>query len=621
MNRKFSLTSLGAALLLAGAAGRAAGADQLWLGGTADFNVPANWSETRVPTWSSDDRAVITNGGTAFVQATIADGPTSVVLGRDASTSGTLEVRNGGALTVVGLGSDPSNGNVIVGAAGTGTLRVLPGGTLDLFNSAVAANNSQLISGNNASNLIVLGGAAAGTATVNTSGATFGGTTQVFRNAVLSTNNGPITLTGTSVYSPVVAGAGAANIGLLDAGTGAVTLGGSFRPSFTAVPAVGSTWDVLHGNTIAGAFASVQPTGLGPGQRVSTSVLPGVTGQNLRMVVDQVLSLQVNRNTRTITLANPGAAPISIDGYAIQSALGLLNRNQWTSLDDQNALGGDWLESASSNANQLSELKPTSSGTLAGASSVSLGAAFQPNAAAPFGTTQEDLTFTYAKPDGTVVTGDVTYSGTAGINNIVLQVDPVDGKARMKNTSGYTVAIDGYSITSAAGSLNRTNWTSLDDQNVGDWLESTGSNANKLSELKPTGATTFAGGTTTVSLGTMFTPAAAQDLSFQFLLAGQSTPTTGVVVYESFLAGNADFDADGDVDGNDFVRWQRNLGAAGAAATLANGNANGDGVVNAADLAVWRDQAGSVRPTAVAATAAVPEPTAVALIGVAVART
>jgi hypothetical protein len=84
-------------------------------------------------------------------------------------------------------------------------------------------------------------------------------------------------------------------------------------------------------------------------------------------------------------------------------------------------------------------------------------------------------------------------------------------------------------------------------------------------------------------------------------------------------AEDADFDGDGDVDGDDFLRWQRGLGLTGAAATLANGNANGDGVIDAADLAVWKGQFGS----AVAAATGVPEPTSavLAVAGFAVAAT
>ncbi|HYO24198.1 MAG TPA: sulfatase-like hydrolase/transferase, partial [Lacipirellulaceae bacterium] len=77
----------------------------------------------------------------------------------------------------------------------------------------------------------------------------------------------------------------------------------------------------------------------------------------------------------------------------------------------------------------------------------------------------------------------------------------------------------------------------------------------------------------------------------------------------------ADFNADGAVDGADFVIWQRGLGLTGA--TRADGDADSNGLVNAADLTIWRQamstpgSAGSVR--------GVPEPSGVALVGMVVA--
>jgi hypothetical protein len=72
----------------------------------------------------------------------------------------------------------------------------------------------------------------------------------------------------------------------------------------------------------------------------------------------------------------------------------------------------------------------------------------------------------------------------------------------------------------------------------------------------------------------------------------------------------ADFDADGDVDGRDFLVWQRGLGA--SAAGLSQGDANRDGVVNAADLSVWRTQFGHA--VAAASNVAAPEPPPLALV-------
>jgi len=71
-------------------------------------------------------------------------------------------------------------------------------------------------------------------------------------------------------------------------------------------------------------------------------------------------------------------------------------------------------------------------------------------------------------------------------------------------------------------------------------------------------------------------------------------------------AEDADFDADGDVDGADFLKWQQELGRTGTA-TLADGDANGDMNVTAADLAIWQAQFGPGAPAAAAA-GAVPEP-------------
>jgi hypothetical protein len=72
----------------------------------------------------------------------------------------------------------------------------------------------------------------------------------------------------------------------------------------------------------------------------------------------------------------------------------------------------------------------------------------------------------------------------------------------------------------------------------------------------------------------------------------------------------ADFDADGDVDGRDFLIWQRGVGTT-TGATRLTGDANFDGAVNAADLAVWRSQFGT---SATLAGAPVPEPHSAVLI-------
>jgi hypothetical protein len=63
-----------------------------------------------------------------------------------------------------------------------------------------------------------------------------------------------------------------------------------------------------------------------------------------------------------------------------------------------------------------------------------------------------------------------------------------------------------------------------------------------------------------------------------------------------------DFDADGFVDGADFLAWQRGFGAANP--TLADGDADRNGVVDGADLATWASQFGNGEAVGAAAVAA-----------------
>ncbi len=59
-----------------------------------------------------------------------------------------------------------------------------------------------------------------------------------------------------------------------------------------------------------------------------------------------------------------------------------------------------------------------------------------------------------------------------------------------------------------------------------------------------------------------------------------------------------DFDADGIIDGADFLAWQRGFGAANP--TLADGDSDQNGVVDVDDLVVWASQFGGASPSAAA---------------------
>ncbi len=103
-----------------------------------------------------------------------------------------------------------------------------------------------------------------------------------------------------------------------------------------------------------------------------------------------------------------------------------------------------------------------------------------------------------------------------------LIVNTTTGAAAIKNNLAGPVTIDYYEVTSASGKLNPTSWNSLSDQNIDAGL-SADFNGN----------------------------AAVNGQDLEAWRAGYGTGTTKA-------QGNAD--GDGDVDGNDFLLWQRQVG-------------------------------------------------------------
>ncbi len=84
----------------------------------------------------------------------------------------------------------------------------------------------------------------------------------------------------------------------------------------------------------------------------------------------------------------------------------------------------------------------------------------------------------------------------------------------------------------------------------------------------------------------------------------------GVRSEDLFFTDFGDADLDGDVDGRDFLAWQR---GASADSGWALGDFNGDDVVNQLDLQIWQNKYGFVR--ALTAFSSVPEPSSLLLVG------
>jgi glucose/arabinose dehydrogenase len=70
-------------------------------------------------------------------------------------------------------------------------------------------------------------------------------------------------------------------------------------------------------------------------------------------------------------------------------------------------------------------------------------------------------------------------------------------------------------------------------------------------------------------------------------------------------APTADFDTDGDVDGHDFLAWQRGLGLSNA--QRVDGDTNADGDVDSGDLTIWKQQFGQGTSVSMASGAALSE--------------
>ncbi|MDZ4783736.1 MAG: PEP-CTERM sorting domain-containing protein [Planctomycetia bacterium] len=149
------------------------------------------------------------------------------------------------------------------------------------------------------------------------------------------------------------------------------------------------------------------------------------------------------------------------------------------------------------------------------------------------------ITSNVALPRGLVYDQAVNAGGSGDVsvrvvNRLILSVDRGTGATIIENVAGGPVNFDGYGINSPLGSLDASDWSSLDKKNLGSWLEAPPTNTD-LGELAP-----FAGSTLPVgqslSLGTpfKFTPTAfgqsGDDLTFDYSTASGET-IRGLVEY------------------------------------------------------------------------------------------
>lgn len=597
------------------ASAQVAGIVDYWQQPTGNWNSAANWSLGTVPNLATDDFAVIggVNGpaglstGSAIVNSGGLPSIGGLVLGLAAANSGTLQVASGGDLTVADTDFD-GNGNITIGSAGAGVLSIDRGGSLTGLQFTLG--------GTTASSLTMGGVSGSGTANLNVANATLNRTTRIIGPNVNFTSAGTTELTGTSNLIAQITGAavaGGTSHSALKANT--AVMGGVLTPEFApaVTPTAGNAWNLFDAHNVAGVFASintamVKDLPLGSVFAVRTQA-GGTNGQLVQLAVEQRLVLNVNRATGAVSISNPGASPVSFDGYSITSpTLGALNLGSFA------PIGGAW-QVANSSANAVNQLNPDGALSLAGSGgSQALGNFFDAPTPSALGAATEDLAFTYT--DGAVTrTGIVNYIGSDYVNNLTLLVDPATGQTQIRNTSLFPISLDGYTVASTFGALDATQWSSLDDQNSagGDWQEANAT-VNRISELKFDGAVNLST-SQSLAIGNAYNEASGKrDLTFQFILSGEQTARTGAVVYGTITAPTipGDFDGNGMVNAADLAQWKGDFGVND------DSDANGDGRTDGSDFLIWQRNYGTGVPASSAA-AAVPEPTALALVGLGVA--
>ena len=216
---------------------------------------------------------------------------------------------------------------------------------------------------------------------------------------------------------------------------------------------------------------------------------------------------------------------------------------------------------------------------------VQIGQLENPNAA-------NDETVRWEADAGGVTSLVVTGAGPQTVNRVQLQ-DPAEATAN--TSSGASLMGDGIALElDLSAIISSMTLTLIDNQTV-DAITGFFENPAAALDLYEEGASiagTGFGGSVNISY-----------------LGG-----TGNDVVLSLVAGavedDADFDGDGDVDGADFLTWQRGVGTT-SGATLEEGDATGEGAIDGDDLVVWEGQFGV--PPAVVASAPVPEPSGILL--------
>lgn len=191
-------------------------------------------------------------------------------------------------------------------------------------------------------------------------------------------------------------------------------------------------------------------------------------------------------------------------------------------------------------------------------------------------------------------------TGTGGLSLLNNSTDPIE--IDYLHFVSADVELDGGSLAPDlyTGLAGAPGFPAGNDDGSG-WEAADSNDGLEIIESFLTGSSPIPNDGVPISLGSAFVPGATQDLGFTYHVAGEpADATVGQIQYvSSGLPG--DFDHDGDVDGADFLVWQRGESPGGA---------------TSGDLALWEANFGAPYNGAATAAAGVPEPATLALLAV-----
>jgi hypothetical protein len=385
-------------------------------------------------------------------------------------------------------------------------------------------------------------------------------------------------------------------------------VGGTLQVDFSNyTPTSTGSWDLITAPIISGSFDALEVVGnpgLALGEALSLRTVD-MASDVLQLFVEQRLVLNVDRQSGNISITNPAGTPIPFDGYSIRSENGALDPNEWNSLQTQ--IGSGWTE-ANPDTDKLNEFRTTGVQNL-GPQLLDLGDIFASPVPTEFGVEADDLVFTYSSPDRPQVEGIINYTGGSLNNNLVIYADPATGEVALQNASPFNVVLDAYTIVSGDNELRpgNGNWDSLDDQGVDgpDWQEAN-VGTGRVTEFN-TGAGTLLSPNEAYELGELYTIGGSESLLFEFILANEDFTRTGNIVYgPAPIVGDlvGDYNQDGVVNAADYVVWRNNEGTNNV---LPNDEIGG--TIGAAQFNQWVDNFGNgLNNGAGSGAGAVPEP-------------